>query len=57
MMMMMMMMMMRMRTDDNGGDDNVDDDTEDRLLQMGRFQVSSSLCFKARLSAKPVIRK
>ena len=54
-----MMMMMMMMTDDNGGDDDVDnDDDEDCLLQMGRFRVASlSLCFKARLSAKPVIRK
>ena len=53
------MMMMMMMTDDNGGDDDVDDDDDkDCLLQMGRFRgVASSLCFKARLSAKLVIGK
>ena len=53
------MMMMMMMTDDNGGDDDVDDDDDkDCLLQMSRFRgVASSLCFKARLSAKLVIGK
>ena len=46
-------MMMMMMTDNNSGDDDDDDDDdEDCLLQMGRFRVASSLCFKARLRCK-----
>ena len=46
-------MMMMMMTDNNSGDDDDDDDDDkDCLLQMGRFRVASSLCFKARLRCK-----
>ena len=50
------MMMMMMMTDNNSGDDDDDDDDDkDCLLQIGRFRVASSFCFKARLSANELV--